>query len=93
MKQSNIPNMSAQECMDELTFIEIKKLLQKARKAQQRADECCDAVFNAVEDMCIDLDIEFESDIYNYIHDDEVDLKDLMNEIRTKYCKDNQGTD
>ena len=92
MKRSDIPNMSAQECMDELTFIEVKKLLQKARKAQKHADECCDAVFNAIEDMCIDLDIKFESNIYSYIQDGGVDLKDLMNEIRTKYCEDNQGT-
>ena len=102
MKRSDIPNMSAQECMDELTFIEVKKLLQKARKTQQHDDECCDAVFNAIEDMCIELTAHvslknttttLEEMICRYIHYGEDDLKDLMKEIRTRYCKNDQETD
>ena len=98
MKRTDIPNMSAQECADELTLMEIKKLIQKARKAQQHADECIDAVFNSIEDMCIELtahsDAEnadtLEEAICCYIHYGEYGLKNIMKEIRAQYCKDDK---
>lgn len=57
MNRADIPNMTARQCADELVLLEVKKLLQKARKASQKAEEMERAVFAALEDMCIDLDV------------------------------------
>lgn len=94
MKRTDIPNMTAEECADELTLAEIKKLIQRARKAALKAEECQKAVFRALEDMCIDLSTPINAEnAYNleeavtcYLQCGEYDLSGVMREIRKQYC-------
>ena len=95
MKRSDISNLTPEQCADELTLMEIKKILQKARKAQQKADATLTEVFQALEDMCIDLDVPSDAEnadtleeaVSCYVHYGEFGLKGLMKEIREQYSK------
>lgn len=89
----NISSLTATECDTELTLHAMKELIQKARKAYQKAVEANDAVFHALEDMCIDATSaahRCERDsltdaISEYIAHGTVNLKKLMNDIREWY--------
>lgn len=91
-----ITNLLPMEAMDELTFMDLKKLLQKARKAQQKADEALHAVYNALDDMCIDLDAPSDAEnadcldhaISCYVQYGEYGIANLLKEIRAQYCKE-----
>lgn len=98
MKRADIPNMTARQCADELTLLEVKKLLQKARKASQKAEELQQAVFRSLEDMCIDMDTHSEAEdaetleeaVTCYLGYGEFGLKNIMREIRAQYLKDGE---
>lgn len=95
MKRTDIPNMTEQECADELTLAEIKKLLKKARQAYQKAETLQNAAFQALEDTCIDIGLPSAAEnastlneaITCYLQYGEFGLKNLMREIRTQYTK------
>ena len=95
MKRSDISNLTPEQCADELTLMKVKKLLQKARKAQQKADTSLSEVFQALDDMCIDLDVPSDAEnaetleeaVNCYAHYGEFGLKGLMKEIREQYTK------
>ena len=95
MKRENIPEMTPEECTDELAMISIKKLLQKARKKNKESDEALRAVYQAIEDMCIDLDASTDAEnadtleeaINCYVQYGEYNLTGLLNEIRHHYIE------
>lgn len=74
----------------------VKKLLQKAKKAYEKAQEAEAAVFRALEDMGIDLEVRSDAEnasnldeaITCYLCYDEYSLSDLLSEIRTQYIKE-----
>lgn len=96
MKRTQISSLTAQEAADELVMMEVSKLLQKARKAQKKADEALAAVYQALEDMCIDLDTPSKAEnadclldaVSCYAQYGEYGCKKLLAEIRTQYTKD-----
>lgn len=93
MKRENIVEMTPEECSDELVMMSIKKLLQKARKKSKESDEALRTVYEAIEDMCIDLDAHsyaenadtLEEAINCYVQYGEYNLTDLLKEIRQQY--------
>lgn len=95
MKRTQIPEMTPEQAMDELTFMSLKKLLQKARNAEQKATEAHNAVYAALDDMCIDLDVPSRAEnadnlrdaVSCYIHYGEYGPKNLLREIREQYRK------
>lgn len=96
MKRTDISKLTAQEAADELVMMEVSKLLQKARKAQQKADEALNAVYQALDDMCIDLDVPSKAEnadrildaISCYAHYGEYGCKNLISEIREQYTRE-----
>lgn len=84
------------EAIDELTFMELKKLLQKARKAQQKADEALYAIYNTLNDMRIDIDAPSDAEnadclndaISCYVQYGEYSIQNLLKEIRAQYGKE-----
>ena len=93
MKRSDIPNLTPEQCADELLFLEIEKLLKKARNANQKADVALRDVFKVLEDSCIELNVptdaenadDLEQAINCYVYYGEFNLKSLMKEIRKQY--------
>ena len=79
----------------EKRLIEISKLLQKARKAQQKVDELSNAVYQALDDMRIDLDVPSNAEnadclvdaISCYIQYGEFGCKNLILEIQEQIAK------
>ena len=93
MKREDIPNMTSEQCSDELVMISVKKLLQKARKKCKESDEALRAVYQAIDDMCIDLDAPSDAEnattleeaINCYVQYGEYNLTGLLTEIRRQY--------
>ena len=93
MKREDIPNMTEQECADELTFSEFERLLRKARARNLRAEEAERNVFQAVEDMCIDIERPSKAEnaetlgdaISCFIQYGEYGATNIMKEIRAAY--------
>lgn len=98
MKRKNISEMTSEECSDELVMMSIKILLQKARKKSKESDEALRAVYKAIEDMCIDLDVYSDAENANtleeaincYVQYGEYNLTDLLKEIRQQYTTMNE---
>lgn len=96
MKRTDISKLTAQEAADELVMMEVSKLLQKARKAQKKAEEALFAVYQALEDMCLDLDAPskaenadcLEDAVSCYVQYGEFGCKNLIAEIRQQYTKE-----
>ena len=97
MKRTDIPNMTPEQCDIELAMDGLKKLLQKARKADKKASDALAAVYSALEDMCIDIEVpsnaenaeNLEEAVSCYIHYGEFGLANLLREIRQLYSKQN----
>jgi hypothetical protein len=95
MKKESISEMTPEECSDELVMKSIKKLLQKARKKSKESDEALQAVYQAIDDMCIDLDVHSDAEnadtleeaINCYVQYGEYNLTDLLKEIRQQYVE------
>lgn len=74
-------------------LMEIKKLLQKAKKAYQKAQEAEAAVFQALGDMCLDLDAPSRAEnaenlgeaVTCYLNYGEFSLAGLLSEIRAQW--------
>ncbi len=96
MKRTAISNMTPEQAADELTMMEIKKLLQKAKKAYEKAQEAEAAVFQALEDMCLDLDAPSKAENADRLSDavtcylcyGEYSLKGLLSEIWAQYTRE-----
>lgn len=96
MKRKQISSMTVQEAADEQVMLILEKLLKNARKAQKKADEALIAVYNAVEDMCIDLDAASGAEnadnlndaVSCYVQYGEYGCKNLLSEIRKQYTKE-----
>ena len=99
MKRSAISEMTPEQAADELTMMEIKKLIQKAKRAYEKAQAAEAALYKAVDDLCLDLEVPTEAEnaenldqaISCYLHYEEFSLEGLLSEIRAQYIK--QGTD
>jgi hypothetical protein len=95
MKRTDIPNMTADECQDELVMQELSKLIRKARKVDAAAEEASKAVFQALDDMCIDIEAPSAAEnadslgdaVSCYIQYGEYSLKSLLSEIKTQYTE------
>lgn len=95
MKHTQISQMTSEQALDESVMLELKKLIQKARKADQKAEEAHLAVFKALEDMCIDISVPFAAEgadnlgdaVSCYIQYGEFGLKNVLFEIRKQYIK------
>ena len=95
MKRTQISSLTAEQAADELTLLEVKRLLQKARKAHQNAEQLEHTVLQALDDMCMDLDAPFHAGsastlqdaVRRYLQSEEYSLKTIMAEIRAKYTK------
>ena len=95
MKRTAISDMTPEQAQDELVMMELRRLFQKARNAAKKAEEAERAVFNALEDMCVEYDCPFqyengstlEEAISSYVHFGDYDLKSLLSEIRARYTK------
>lgn len=95
MRRENILEMTPEECSDELVMMSVRKLLQKARKKNKESDEALREVYQAIEDMCIDLDVHSDAENANtleeaincYVQYGEYNLTDLLKEIRQQYEK------
>ena len=93
MKRKNIPNMTSEQCTDELVMLSVKKLLQKARKKCQESHAALRAVYEVIDNMCIDLDAPSDAEnastlgeaINCYVQYGEYTLTDLLEEIRQQY--------
>ena len=87
MKREDIPNMTSEQCSDELVMILIKRLLQKARRICEKADQALRDVYQALDDMCIDLDVNSDAENANtleeaincYVHYGEYNISKLKN--------------
>ena len=63
MRRTAISDMTLEQASDELVMMEVKKLLQKAKKAYKKAQEAEAAVFHVLEwDMCLDMDVPSEAE-------------------------------
>lgn len=90
-----ISEISPEQEADKQTMMEIKKLLQIAKKAYEKAQEAEAAVYIALEDMCLDLDAPTKAEnadnlgeaVSCYLCYDEYSLKGLMAEILTQYTQ------
>lgn len=95
MKRTQISSLTPQEAADELVMMELSKLLQKARKAQIKADEALFAVHQALDDMCIDIDAPSKAEnadclneaVSCYVQYGEYGCKNLLSEIRVLYTQ------
>lgn len=95
MKRQKISEMTPEEAMDELILMDVKKLLQKAKKAYEKAQEAEMDVFRALDDMCLDLEAPSEAEnaenlneaVACYLNYGEYSLSGLMKEIKEQYNK------
>ena len=91
--RKEIYQMSSEEALDETVELELKKALQKARKASKKADEELRKVYAILEDMCIDLEVEtnaenaddLEHAVNYYVQYGEYTIKGLLKEIMEQY--------
>lgn len=91
--RKEIYQMSSEEALDESVKLELKVVLQKARKASKKADEELGKVYAILEDMCIDLEVptnaenadNLEQAVNCYVQYGEYNLKGLVDEIMEQY--------
>lgn len=94
MKRVDVSNSTAEQASEELALMELKKMIQKARRKSKEADESLQKVHKALEDMCIELNVptnaenadDLEQAVNCYIQYGEYNLCSLMKEIRKQYC-------
>ena len=100
MKRTAVSNTTPEQAADELIMIEVKKLLQKAKKAYEKAQEKEAAVFRMLEDdMCLDMEAPSEAENANNLGEaitcwlsyDEYSLAGLIKEIRAQYIKEDRS--
>ena len=94
MRRVPISSLTPEQAADELAMMEIKRVLQKARKSQ--TDVLAQTALQALEDLCIETDIPFGADnavtlkdaVLSYVHHGEYDLRHIMREIRNQHMKE-----
>lgn len=98
MRRTAISEMTPEQAADELTMMEVKKLLQRAKRAYEKAQEAEAAVFRMLEeDMCLDMEAPSEAEnaanlgeaVACYLNYGEYTLAGLLKEIRAQYTKEN----
>lgn len=96
MKRTAISDMTPEQASDELVLMEVKKLLQKTKKAYKKAQEAEAKVFRLLEEaMCLDLEVPTEAENANdlgeaiacWLNYDEYTLRGLLSEIRAQYTR------
>lgn len=94
MRRAAISSLTPEQAADELAMMEMKRLLQKARKAQ--TDALAQTALQALEDLCIETDLPFGADhvvtlkdaVLSYVQRGEYGLRTIMKEIRNQYLKE-----
>lgn len=95
MKRTDTQNLTPQEATKELVLMSLSRLLRNARKAQKKAEDASNMVYQVLEDMCIDLDAPSRAEnaenlneaISCYILYGEYGPKNLLSEIREQYTR------
>lgn len=93
--RKKIYQMSSEEALDESVKLELKAVLQKARKACKKADEELRKVYTILDDMCIDLEVATNAEnsdnlkeaVNCYVQYGEYNLKGLLDEIMEQYTR------
>ena len=94
MKNKPISDITALEAMDAETFITLSKLFQRARTSYITADRNIQAVLQAVDDMCINLDttipeshndISLRKAIDVYLHGGKISLNIILKNLKQWY--------
>ena len=96
MKRTAISDMSPEQERDELIMLPIKNMIQKAKRAYEKAQEAERVVFQALEAMRIDLDAPTEAEnadnlgeaVTCYLCYGEYSLAGLLAEIRAQHTKE-----
>lgn len=92
--RKRITDLSPMEDQDEIVFSIVKRLLKRAKDAATKAQAAEYAVFQALEDMCIDPDKvptaaenadNLQDAITCFLQYDEYSLAGIMQEIRSAY--------
>lgn len=99
MKIKRISDMTPDECLIELTMREFDRILITAKKKAVAAHLAEDAVFRALEDLCIDLDAPTEAEnannlgeaISRYLAYGEYSHAGIMAEVRRNYIERKDG--
>lgn len=92
-----ISDMTPEECSDELVFSIFENMLKKARKKHTEAMAARGALYQALEDMCIDSCLAvcignqnegtLGAMIESYVKFDEGSIAQIMKEVRGAYGK------
>lgn len=98
MKQNAISQMTPEQAASELKLRELEKLIRKAKKAYEKAQEAEAAVFQMLDNMHLDLEAPSEAEnaenldqaVACYLNYGEFSLSGLMSEIRMQYTKRNE---
>lgn len=93
MNNKRISDMTTDECLVELTMREFSRLLSTAKRRAKAAQEAEQAVFDALENMCIDLDAPsnaenastIEQAIACYLAHGEYTHEGIIKEVRALY--------
>lgn len=98
MMQGITYGITESEANTEIAMLSMKNLLQRARKSYQKAAEAADAVYKALENMCIDAeayggncDATMNEAISEYIVHGNRNLRKIMDDIREYYTEDCNG--
>lgn len=95
-QSQKVSTTSASQLLTDEALSAFSRLLSKAKKAATEAQAAEARVFRALEDMCIDLDTPSNAEnatnlgdaISCYLAYDEFSHKDIMDEIRAIYSKE-----
>lgn len=92
-----ISDMTPEECNDEIVFGTFERLLKKARRKQAEAMAARGALYQALEDMCIDSCLAvcignqnegtLGAMIESYVKFDEGSIAGIMKEVKGAYGK------
>lgn len=94
MKNKPISDMTTLEAMDVETFIALSKLFRRTRASYITADRNKQAVLQAVEDMCVNLDatipeshneISLKKAINVYLHGGKISLNIILKNLKQWY--------
>lgn len=93
-----ITDLTPEEAQDELVLMGIEKLIRRAKRAADKSRQATAEVFEALDNMCIDLDTPSEAEnaeilgdaVSCYIDYGEFGLSNVMREIRAAYQKEAQ---
>lgn len=97
IKREDIPNLSTSQACDELVYLQVEKLLKKAKRESNKYRETQQVVFDILADMCLDPSSvpskaenadNLQDAITCWLDYDEYSLQNIMKEIKAAYEHD-----